>query len=285
MSRILIVDDETPIAEGLGLLFEQEHIAAATAGDRQAAEELLLGEYFSVVIADVRLRTEEEGLRLLESIRRLSPRSKVAAMTGFATPMLERRLRALGAQQVLYKPVEFDELLAVVRELLGDDDDDPPASGQFDPAALYEDLRAVLYSVPLRRFGLTAEDADDVVQQAWCHFLERKEVVRQPRAWLAGTVANLCRQRLEDRRRMVVSEDSLFEDLPDARARAADAMLSVQAALSAVDERTRQLCSLIALEDLSYEQVSAQLGIPLGSVGPLYMRAKLKLRKLLEVRG
>ena len=281
MERILIVDDETPLAEALCMLFETENIAAASAGDRADAERMLVAEHFPVILADVRLRSEEEGLRLLESIRRLSPRSKIATMTGYATPALEQRLRELGARQILYKPVEFDEILRVVRELLGDDD--VPA-GEVDLEALYEQMRAVLHSLPMRRFGLDAHDAEDVVQHAWCLFLEKRGAIQKPRGWLSGTVANLCRQRLEDRRRMLPSEATLFEAIADTRGRAADAALAVHTALAATDERSRQLCSLIGLENLSYEEVSARLGIPVGSVGPLYIRAKAKLRKLLTER-
>jgi RNA polymerase sigma factor (sigma-70 family) len=215
---------------------------------------------------------------LLESIRTLSPRSKIATMTGYATPALEEQLRTLGARQIIYKPVEFDELLRIIRELLGDDDDAPAEALDLD--ALYTDLRAVLHSVPMRRFGLAGEDAEDVVQQAWCLFLEKRDAIRQPRAWLSGTVANLCRQRLTDRGRVIPSEAAFFEEIADSRTRASEAVLIIRTALEKADERTRQLCSLIALENLSYEEVSACLGIPQGSVGPLYIRAKEKLRRL-----
>jgi RNA polymerase sigma factor (sigma-70 family) len=279
MERILIVDDEAPLAEALSVLFEMENIAAATADGRVDAERMLLEEHFPVIVADVRLRSEEEGLLLLESIRRLSPRSKIATMTGYATPALEQRLRSLGARQILYKPFEFDELLRVVRELLGDDD---PAGEELDLEALHRQMRSLLFSLPMRRFGLAPHDAEDVVQQAWCLFLDKRGCIREPRAWLSGTVANLCRQRLEERRRMIPTEASLFEEIADSRARAAETVLAVHAALAATDERSRQLCSLIGLENRSYEEVSARLGIPVGSVGPLYIRAKAKLRKLLE---
>jgi RNA polymerase sigma factor (sigma-70 family) len=277
MERILIVDDETPLAQALSELFELENIAAATAGDRMDAEQMLVAEHFPVILADVRLRSEEEGLMLLASIRRLSPRSRIAAMTGYATPALEQQLRSLGAKQVLYKPVEFDELLRVVRELLGEDDPNDPA---LDLAALHDKMRAVLFSLPMRRFGLGAHDAEDIVQQAWCLFLEKRDTIRQPRAWLSGTVANLCRQRLEERQRMIASEASLFQEIPDPRSHARDAVLAVHRALAAADERTRQLCLLIGLENRSYEEVSLRLGIPMGSVGPLYIRAKARMRRL-----
>ena len=284
MERILIVDDETPLAEALCELFEIENIAAASAADRADAERMLLVEHFPVILADVRLRSEEEGLALLESIRRLSPRSKIATMTGYATPALEQRLRSLGARQILYKPFEFEELLRVVRELLGDDDA-PGAEAGLD--ALHEQMRAVLFSLPIRRFGLGAADAEDVVQQAWCLFLEKQAAIEKPRAWLSGTVANLCRQRLEERRRMVPSEASVFATMADPRGGAPDTVLAVRAALAATDERSRQLCVLIGVENRSYEEVSVRLGIPVGSVGPLYIRAKAKLRKLLvsDLRG
>lgn len=281
MARILIVDDETPLAEALSSLFELENIAAAVASDRASAERLMGEEHFAVVLADVRLRSEAEGLMLLDSIRNLNPDSKVATMTGYATPALEQQLRSLGARQIIYKPIEFDELLRIIRELLGDDADDTATVEELDVDVLYTDLRAVLYSLPMRRFGLAGEDAEDVVQQAWCLFLEKREAIRQPRAWLSGTVANLCRQRLTERHRMVPSEAAVFEAIADTRNEAAEAVLIVRTALRQADERTRQLCSLIALENLSYEEVSERLGIPVGSVGPLYIRAKTRLRRLL----
>ena len=283
MTRILIVDDETPLAEALSSLFELENIGAVVAGDRATAERLMVEEHFAVVLADVRLRSEEDGLMLLDSIRKLSPDSKIATMTGYATPALERQLRSLGARQVIYKPIEFDELLRIIRELLGDDADDTTSVEQLDLDALYGDLRAVLHSLPIRRFGLASEDAEDVVQQAWCLFLEKRDAIRQPRAWLSGTVANLCRQRLTDRHRMVPSEAAVFEEIADTRNESSDAVLIIRTALRQADERTRQLCSLIGLENLSYEEVSERLGIPVGSVGPLYIRAKSRLRRLIAV--
>lgn len=282
MTRILIVDDETPLAEALSCLFEMENIPAAVAPDRATAERLMVEEHFSVVLADVRLRSEDEGLMLLESIRKLSPGSKIATMTGYATPALERQLRSLGARQIIYKPIEFDDLLRIIRELLGDDDDTTSAE-TLDLDRLHADLHAVLYSLPMRRFGLSSEDSEDVVQQAWCLFLEKRDAIRQPRAWLSGTVANLCRQRLTDRHRMVPAEAAAFEDIADTRNHAAESVLIIRTALQRADERTRQLCSLIGLENLSYEEVSTRLGIPLGSVGPLYIRAKSRLRRLIQL--
>ena len=82
---------------------------------------------------------------------------------------------------------------------------------------------------------------------------------------------------------MVPSETAVFEEIADTRNESPDAVLIIRTALRQADERTRQLCSLIGLENLSYEEVSERLGIPVGSVGPLYIRAKSRLRRLIAV--
>ncbi|HEX8154743.1 MAG TPA: response regulator [Thermoanaerobaculia bacterium] len=277
MRRILIVDDEVPIAEGLRMLFQLEQIPVVTAADSESAEALLHHEYFPVILADVRLCSEDDGLRLLETIRRISPRSRVASLTGYGTPELEERLRDLGAELVLYKPVEFDELLRVVRDLLGDDDEAETGT-TVDVESLYDDLRAVLHSLPMRRFGFAPDVADDIVQQAWCLFLEKRASIREPRGWLAGTVANLCRQELTTRTRAAIEPVEALDDFA-AGGGMREEIVAIRQALAQVDARTRALCCLIAIENRSYQEVSAKLNLPVGSIGPLYMRAKTKLRK------
>ena len=61
-----------------------------------------------------------------------------------------------------------------------------------------------------------------------------------------------------------------------------DAVLAVRQALARLDDRSRTLCSLIGLEQRSYEEVSMAENLPLGSIGPLYLRAKKKLRLELQ---
>ena len=58
-----------------------------------------------------------------------------------------------------------------------------------------------------------------------------------------------------------------------------DQILAVRQALARVDARSQMLLSRIGLERESYEAVSEASGIPIGSVGPLYMRAKRRMQK------
>jgi DNA-directed RNA polymerase specialized sigma24 family protein len=44
-----------------------------------------------------------------------------------------------------------------------------------------------------------------------------------------------------------------------------------------LDDQSRTRCILIAVEGLAYDEVSKRLSLPLGSIGPMYLRAKSKM--------
>ncbi|MGK2857441.1 MAG: RNA polymerase sigma factor [Thermoanaerobaculia bacterium] len=160
-----------------------------------------------------------------------------------------------------------------------------PDGESVDVEELHRKLRKVLFSIPLRRYGMSSDEAEELVQEAWLLFLEKRREIRKARPWLTGTVANLCKQEIQRNRRSRESSLALDEDgleIPDDRPVANAEVLAVRQALGRSDDRTRKLCTLIGMEGLSYDEASVELGMPLGSVGPLYIRAKQKLRAQLE---
>lgn len=277
MNKVLVVDDDPTVLTALAALLDCYDFPVEQAPDLSSVEALLAKEFFPVVIADVRLRSDEEGFRLVEAVRRLSPRTQVVSMTGYASADMEERLRGLGSRLVLRKPFADDALIGVVRELIDEVAKADAEAGDDDLERIYLETLPTLRAV-FRRYRFEAEDAEELMQEAWCLFLEKRRQVRTPRTWLSGTIANLCRQEIG---RRVRARDRAGE-LVDAGAHLAqDEVLAVQQALSRLDPRTRVLCELIGIERRSYDEVSAAVGMPLGSVGPTYIRAKAKLRKAL----
>jgi CheY-like chemotaxis protein len=270
MRPVLLVDDDVAITLALSAILEVHDIPVAVAGDRESAEALLAEQFFPLVLADLRLRSDGDGLELIEAVRRLSPRTKVAAMTGSATPDIERSARELGAAAVLRKPFPADELLALIGELLDD------AGNPQDLGAIYTATTPRLRAMLANRYNIGAADAEDLLQHAWCVLLEKQAEVRDAGAWLAGTVCNLAKQWIERR----VRERDL--DSVPAAMRIVDCdptpSLVVRAAMEKLDARSRQLCELIGIERLSYAEASEVLRMPVGSVGPLFIRAKQRLR-------
>ncbi len=289
MTKVLVVDDETSITEGLLALFDLESIEAVSANDRKSAEAMITENFYPVILADLRLVTEADGLQLLESIRQLSPRSKVASLTAFATPEVEAELLRLGSTMVLRKPMGFDEIISIVGEMLETIEGEAIAQQArtqqpVDLVQLYSDVQRVLFSIPQRKYGLTSEETEELVQEAWCLYLQKQHNILMPRPWLAGTIVNLCKQQIHSKSRSRETTREITtdtEELVETRGAANDSVMMVQQGLGRLDDRSRKLCVLIGMEGWSYDEVSDELGIPIGSVGPLYIRAKNKLKKAL----
>jgi RNA polymerase sigma factor (sigma-70 family) len=278
--RVLIVDDEEAIVEGLLGLLQCEAIESSGAFDRLGAELLMEGTFYSVVVADLRLNTEAEGLELLDAIRRISPRSRVLTLTGFATMELENEVLRRGSSKVIRKPAQADEILGAIADLLAEAEKMAAAQETLDLEQLHLGMRNLLHSIPRKRYGLSADEAEEVVQQAWLLFLEKRGLIRMARPWLIGTVANLCKRQIgaSMRRRETFVGDETLAGLPDTNAESSDDNIALRQALGALSEESRTLCILIAIKGYAYDEVSAITGLPLGSIGPMYLRAKSKMR-------
>lgn len=279
-SKILIVDDEPAVVSGLQALLELHDLHADGACDRDDAELRVASQFYPIILTDLRMRAADDGLRLLESVRRISPASCVAVMTGYADAATEARLRALGSQLVLRKPFEEEELMRAVREMLATIERSTAAA---DVETAYVETKKTLLGIARRRYGFAADEAEDLAQEAWLLYLAKQQQIRTPKAWLTGTVANLCRQEIDRRTR---AREKMEGQVPLDRVEPSyEDGLALRSALARLDERSRQLCTWIGLEERSYDEVSAAAGIPLGSVGPLYIRAKAKLKNALALRG
>lgn len=241
------------------------------------AEMRIAAEFFPIILSDLRMRDDEDGFRLIDAVRRISPRSRVAAMTGYADAATEARLRERGAHMVLRKPLLEDELMAALREMLAAIEV-AEVERCHDLDALYASTVRTLQTIARGRFGFPTEDAQELIQETWLLYLEKRRDVHTPKSWLSGTIANLCRQEIQRR----VRERGRHVAIPIIEVeRNDDDVLAVHQALAKLDERSRMLCTTIGLEQGSYDEVSAAAAIPLGSVGPLYMRAKERLRNAL----
>lgn len=275
MRKVLVIDDEPAVVAGIQALLELHDVESEGVWDCERAEELLAREFFPVILSDLRMQTDEDGLRMIDAVRRLSPQSVVATISGYVDAATEQRLRERGAHVVLRKPVDDGVLIGAVREMLAVVEAAGPRHADDDDA-LYTATIGRLQAIARGRYGFSREETEELVQEAWLLLLEKRASVREPKVWLSGTVANLCRQEVE---RRVRSRARAGEISDVAVVPADDVVLSVRKALSSVDARSRALCVMIGLEQRSYEDVSLAAGIPIGSVGPLYMRARARLRR------
>lgn len=280
--RVLVVDDERSITDGLLALLELENIDAVGAYDLDSAKALLEQEDYAVVLADVRLRTEEEGFELLARVKELNPQARIASMTGHASDEVREKVQNFGSTVLMEKPFAMQQIIEVVQRLL----DDVGAAAEVtaeNAGELYVALQRSMYAIPVKRFGFRAEEADDIVQEGFALYLQKMDQVMSPKSWLTGTIINLCKQRIHKNVRSREREEGIDVTTLEIPTKDHSDVIAVREALAQVDDRTRMLCTLIGIEGRSYDEVSEMLDIPVGSIGPTYIRAKAKLRRLLEV--
>lgn len=115
--RLLVVEDDPEIAEGVAALLRADGHVVDVARDGREGLDLAFDERYAALVLDVML-PEMDGWTLLASMRRARVRTPVLMLT--ARDAVDDRVRGLegGADDYLVKPFDPRELLARVRALL-----------------------------------------------------------------------------------------------------------------------------------------------------------------------
>jgi DNA-binding response OmpR family regulator len=117
MSRILIVEDETPMRVALQDILKSEGHRILTATDGQAALQRAIDEKPDLVLLDIMMPVLD-GFHVCAELRRLANPVPILMLT--AKGQVDDRVKGLdsGADDYLVKPFSTEELLARVRALL-----------------------------------------------------------------------------------------------------------------------------------------------------------------------
>lgn len=171
--------------------------------------------------------------------------------------------------------------------------------------ALVERYARLVHSIPARQ-GFAPAEVEDVGQEVFLALAQNLHAIQDAErlpAWLLTTTRRVC-WRLAARRR---SEQPLEEvgdgdgeerfsrrelisplPTPEDALEGWNRQEALYAALDKLPDRCRQLLTLIFLDpqEPSYDEISAALGMPKGSIGPTRNRCLGQLRRsLLEASG
>ena len=144
-----------------------------------------------------------------------------------------------------------------------------------------------------RDFRLMDSDAADVAQVTWLRLLEHIHQIENPDrvgSWLASTARNECLRHLAARKKVVLIEDdvvldgaAVLEPEVDDRLLSAERSQMIRAALAHLPWRWQRMLDLLMADPpASYAEISDQLGLPIGSIGPTRSRCLAHLRMLLR---
>jgi two-component system, OmpR family, alkaline phosphatase synthesis response regulator PhoP len=119
MSRVLVVEDEAHLAQGLRFNLEAEGYAAEVVGDGEAATERLLEkkENFDAVVLDIML-PGKDGFSVVSELRAARNYVPVLMLTAMGRPEDVLKGFASGADDYLAKPFDLTILLARLQGLL-----------------------------------------------------------------------------------------------------------------------------------------------------------------------
>lgn len=172
------------------------------------------------------------------------------------------------------------------------------ASIDHDEDAWNELVRrfAGLVGFVMRHYRLSTADTQDVSQLVWLRLVEHLSQIREPAAlpgWLATTTRHECERYLRVNGRSIAVDPLTMTDPGQQDAREIDELLLAaerrQVLLDGLAELAPQqrelLMMLTADPPYAYAEISRQLGIPIGSIGPTRSRVLDKLRDTGPVRA
>ena len=121
MAHILVIDDEQNLREVLQKILTAEGHTVNTAENGKIGLELFKQDVYDLIITDI-IMPEQDGYEVISAIRKKSPDPKIIAVTGGSRRMdvndLMPTARCLGAEKVIAKPINYEALKLVVKELL-----------------------------------------------------------------------------------------------------------------------------------------------------------------------
>ena len=177
-------------------------------------------------------------------------------------------------------------------------------AAEGDPAAwnaIVDEYAGLLWSV-VRGFRLNEAQAADAVQTTWLRLVEHIADLREPghvAGWLKTTAQRVCLQVIRQGGREQLTDwdedrgagsggryEGPDEDGPEAAALRQEQQVLVRRVLAELPHRHRQLMELLlASPAISYQEIGARLGMPVGSIGPTRARILARLQEALASAG
>ncbi len=118
MKKVLVIDDERGIRDMFCFLLEPEGFHVSTAKDGEEGVEIIKKESFDLVFLDVHM-PKMCGPEALSIIKQIRPEQIVIIFSSSSDPnfTFESVARELGAYACLYKPVDIDEILDLIKKV------------------------------------------------------------------------------------------------------------------------------------------------------------------------
>jgi CheY-like chemotaxis protein len=115
--RILVLDDDDAVRGLLQEVLSEAGYEVLAARDGREGMRLVAEHPFDLVLTDL-IMPDQEGIETIRELQRDYPAIRIVAMSGAVDPVYLKTAEMLGAHVTLSKPIDCQDLLRAVRELL-----------------------------------------------------------------------------------------------------------------------------------------------------------------------
>ncbi|WP_342564897.1 response regulator transcription factor [Paenibacillus sp. FSL R7-0345] len=196
MIKVVIVDDEPKLRQGLQTLIPWESVGftvAAAAGNGREALKIIKEEAPEVVIADIRMPVMD-GLQLIEHLRAAGHNMQFIILSGYADFEYAKQAIKYGVVGYLLKPVNIGEMLATLKLVRGRIEEEKQKRKSPQAETLDRDLYLHRLLVPQEKPGETIKPGAGIGQPEllWSSYEVVVIVPRVPEADLPDALNRLA---------------------------------------------------------------------------------------------
>jgi len=118
MSKVLVVDDEEKVCWAFEQFLKEEGHTPLIASSAQEALEKVMVEKPDLVIMDIRMPGQLDGLEALTEMKKLDPEVYVIIMTAYGNMQTAIEAMQAGAYDYIIKPPDLDQVSVVIQKAL-----------------------------------------------------------------------------------------------------------------------------------------------------------------------
>ena len=117
LPQILLMEDETSVAQGIQMVLSEEGYAVDLVTTGQNALDIFYTKGFDLLVADLKL-PDIDGMEVIKKVKQGRPDTGIIVITGYSTVSSAVEAMKLGACDYLPKPFTEDEIKSAVKDAL-----------------------------------------------------------------------------------------------------------------------------------------------------------------------
>ena len=164
--HILVMEDESSVAQGLQLVLSEEGYNVDVAMTGGSALNTLENNGIDLLLADLRL-PDIDGMEVIRQVKEKKPETEVIVITGYSTVSSAVEAMKIGVHDYLAKPFTEDQIKTAVEAALGKDKEELVALKESVPKAETEEEKLIQKREVMRVLNRTSED-----EEFWTELME-----------------------------------------------------------------------------------------------------------------